>query len=87
MDPRLVQLTRLLHTPLESHAAARAAVSARHDELAAAFVLEAIASDDVTSAASALDYLETRLAYLGDIVGTAAAASIRARFSEAVAAW
>ena len=87
MDPRLVQLSRILKTPLESEAAAQAAVSARPDALADQLFLEAAASDDVTSADAALVYLELRLKYFGGIVDAAAAAAIRARFAERVAAW
>lgn len=87
MDPRLVQLARILQTPLESAAVARAAVSARAEDIAEALVLEAAASDDVTSAEAAMDYLETRLVYLGEFVEPAAAARIRNHFRGRVSAW
>lgn len=87
MDPRLVQLSRILKTPLESEAAAQAAVSARPAALADQLFLEAAASDDVTSAGAALVYLELRLKYFGEIVDASAASAIRARFAERVTAW
>lgn len=87
MDPRLVQLSRIFETELPDDAAARAAVSARPEKLAEALLLEASASDDVTSAESATDYLATRLAYLAGLVDPAAEAAIRARFAELVTAW
>lgn len=87
MDPRLVQLGRILNTPIDSIADARAAVSVRPEDVAEALFLEAAASDDVTSAVAALDYLETRLAYLGDIVEPSAAAHIRNHFRERISAW
>ena len=87
MDPRLVQLARILQTPLDSTAAARAAVSARAGEVAEALVFEAAASDDVTSTEAALDYLEARLVYLGDLVEPAAAAHIRNHFRVRISAW
>ncbi|MBA4180333.1 MAG: hypothetical protein C0506_07080 [Anaerolinea sp.] len=87
MDPRLVQLARILNTPLESAEAARVAVSARFEDVAEALVLEAAASDDVTSGQSALEYLEGRLLYLGEILEPAAAARIRDRFRARTASW
>ena len=87
MDPRFVQLSRILKTPIESDAAARAAVSARPSQLADQLFLEAVASDDVTSADAALAYLQLRLGYFSGLVSPAAAAAIRARFAERVSAW
>ena len=87
MDPRLVQLTRILNSSLDSASVAREAVSARPDDVADALVLEASASDDVMSAESAVDYLDGRLSYLGDIVDPAAAERIRARFRERIGNW
>ena len=87
MDPRLVQLTRILNSSLETASAARQAVSARADDVADALVLEASASDDVTNPESAMDYLEGRLSYLGDTVAPAAAERIRSRFRERISNW
>ena len=87
MDPRLVQLSRILKTPLETEAAAQSAVSARPMQFADQLFLEAAASDDVTSADAALAYLQLRLNYFGELVTAAAASTIRARFAERVAAW
>lgn len=87
MDPRLVQLNRILSNRFDTASAARGAVSARADDVADALVLEASASDDVVSSASALDYLEGRLSYLGDTVDPAAAERIRLRFRELISNW
>ncbi len=87
MDPRLVQLSRIFKSSFESEAAARATVSARPAQLADQLFLEASASDDVTSTATAFRYLELRLKYFGDLIGGDAAGAIRARFGERVAAW
>ncbi len=87
MDPRLVQLSRILKSSLETEGAARATVSARPAQLADQLFLEASASDDVTSAEAAFGYLELRLKYFGDLISSDAAGAIRARFGERVAAW
>ena len=87
MDPRLVQLGRILNLSLDSASAARVAVAARPEELADALVLEATASDDVISEDSALEYLESRLDYLADAVPDEAAARIRERFRDRVRSW
>ena len=87
MGPRLVQLSRILKTPLESEAAAQAAVSARPAALADQLFLEAAASDDVTSADAAIVYLALRLNYFAGLIDPAAASAIRARFAERIAAW
>ena len=87
MDPRLVQLSRILKTRLETEAAAQAAVSARPAQLADQLFLEAAASDDVTSADAAIAYLALRLNYFAALIDTAAASAIRARFAERIAAW
>ncbi|MEP7214601.1 MAG: hypothetical protein ABI782_00010 [Anaerolineaceae bacterium] len=87
VDPRLVQLSRILKLPLATETAAQAAVSARPGQLADQLFLEAAASDDVTSADAAIAYLQLRLNYFGGLVTAAAASAIRARFAERVAAW
>lgn len=87
MDPRLVQLSRILKTPIESEAAAQAAVSARRAQLADQLFLEAVASDDVTSADAALAYLQLRLGYFSGLIIPTAEPAIRARFAQRVAAW
>ena len=87
MDPRLVQLSRILKSSFETEAAARAEVSVRPAQLADQLFLEASASDDVTGAEAAFGYLELRLKYFGEIVSAEAAGAIRARFGERVAAW
>lgn len=68
-------------------AAARSAINARALDMAAALLEEAAQSDDVTSAETALDYLEDRLAYLADFVPADAAADIRSAFAEGVEGW
>ena len=87
MDPRLVQLSRILKTPVETGAAAESEVSARPLQLADQLFLEAAASDDVTSADTALAYLQLRLNYFGELVTAPAASAIRKRFAERVAVW
>lgn len=88
--PRVVQLARILGRDageLDDAASARAAIDAHPDELASAFFHEAADSDDVTSVETALEYLEGRFAFFGDLVGAEAAARIRMRFGELVEQW
>lgn len=86
-DPRPRQAARLLGLETVDAASARAAFAQDPGRLAAGLVDEAAASDDVTSAATALDYLETRLAYLGDLIDAATGTAVRERFTEAVRGW
>jgi hypothetical protein len=86
-DPRLRQAARLLGVDSIDAASARDAFARDPAGLALGLVEEAAASDDVTSAASAIDYLETRLVYLGDLLDDATAAAVRGHFAEAVRGW
>lgn len=88
-DPRVTQLARLLGCEREDVAGARGREHVRAGALRLAEGLfeEAAASDDVLSAESAKEYLELRLAYLGDLVPAEAAEAIRARFVELASQW
>jgi len=59
----------------------------RLDAIARALVEEAAASDDVTGSASALSYLEDRLATLGDLFSAEQAERLRFAFRERTKAW
>jgi len=88
-DPRLIQLARILG--IERGETDRDGwqerVRAAADRLAEGLFEEAAASDDVVSAESAREYLELRLAYLGDLVPADAAAAVRIRFDELARQW
>ena len=84
---RLRQLSRLFATPIPDDPAAASAIAARAAELGSAFFVEAADSDDVTGEASALLYLEDRLAYFGPLISAEAATAIREAFSERLKAW
>ncbi len=88
-DVRLIQLARILalDPATLSHDAARAAISERPADLASAILREAADNDDVTSTAAALDYLESRLAELGDLIDEQAAVAIREGFARRLRAW
>ena len=88
-DIRLVQLARILGLPGETLTAdaARAAIAARPADVASAFFHEAADNDDVISVAAALDYLEGRLAFFGDLIPASGAAPIRESFRTAVESW
>jgi hypothetical protein len=66
---------------------ASAAIAARRPDFVAALVAEAADNDDVTSAEAALEYLDGRLRFFGDLVGGADGEAIRASFVSATAAW
>ena len=84
---RLTQLSRIFATPITDDETARAAITARLGDFASALFLEAADSDDVTNAATALDYVEDRLAYFGPLVPPPVAVVIRAAFIERLKAW
>lgn len=86
-NPRLAQLSRMLRRELPSVADASGVIAADPASLAAALVSEAAASDDVTSAPTAMDYLESRLADLSDFLDGATAAAVRRSFAANVGAW
>jgi hypothetical protein len=84
---RFVQLKRMLSLPEAptTAAAARDAIAAAPAAFAAALVAEALASDDVSDGASAIDYIVARLAWFADLVPDPAAVEALARAE--VAAW
>ena len=69
-DLRLIQAARLLGLDRATltEAAATAAIGAEPAVFGQALFAEAAENDDVTSGAAALDYLETRLRFFGDLV-------------------
>lgn len=85
-DPRLRQLSRIYDSELATHEDARAAIAAEPGVLALALFHEAAASDDVTSIASANDYLESRLEELAAFTGEVAN-EVRRLFAAMVAPW
>lgn len=87
MEPRLAQLARIFSEPITDTEAARAAIESRSGDFASALFLEAAASDDVTSTASARAYLADRLAYFGDLVSPRAATTVREAFEGRLKAW
>lgn len=84
---RLTQLSRIFATPIADDETARTAINARPGDIASALFLEAVDSDDVTSAATARDYLEDRLAYFGPLVPPSSAEAVRAAFIQRLKAW
>jgi len=88
-DVRLIQVARILGLrPLGlTRDAARDAIAMRAPEMALAFFLEAADSDDVTGAASALDYLEGRIDFFGDLITPAAVAVMQTAFREKLRSW
>jgi hypothetical protein len=59
----------------------------RVDRIAGGLLQEAMASDDVTSAAAAIAYLEDRLSFLSGLLTREQQARIRAECARRVAAW
>lgn len=88
-DVRLTQLARIFGLPHDNinEAAVKTAVSSRPADLGAAIFHEAVNSDDVIDEASALAYLDARLAILGDLVPTPSHAPLRAEFERLLSAW
>ncbi len=87
-DIRHVQLARILGLPRDSSPlAVENAARAMPSRLADALFSEAADSDDVTGAASAVGYLEDRLAFFEQIVSTETADAVRRVFERHVAAW
>lgn len=88
-DVRLTQLARILDLSSDGtdEAAVRAAVSTRPEDVAEGLFQEAAASDDVIDTESAREYLEARLAFLGDLIPADAAEAARERFGERTRAW
>lgn len=85
-DSRHRQLSRIYQRPIEDDENARAAINAEPGVLASAIFLEAVESDDVTSADSARQYLNDRLGFFGELVRTTLS-DINASFEERLHAW
>ncbi len=85
-DPLLRQLSRIYQRPLATADDARSAIAADAGVLASGLFLEAAASDDVTGIQSAMEYVDGRLAELGELVAGQGHA-IRELFAEKVSAW
>lgn len=85
-DSRHRQLSRIYQRTIEDDENARAAINAEPGVLASALFLEAVESDDVTSAEAAHLYLGDRLAFFGQLV-EAATGDIKERFEAKVRAW
>lgn len=85
---QLIQLRRILAAGDDLTADnAQARLAAESARVAEAFFAEAAENDDVTSTSAALDFLEGRLAFFGDLIDHAIATRIRTRFNELLAAW
>lgn len=67
--------------------AARTAIAGDPTRFADELFAEAAASDDVMSETSALDYLEGRLAFFGDLLDVPVPNLVRTRFAERMEAW
>jgi hypothetical protein len=66
---------------------ARTAIASDPIRFADELFLEAVASDDVTSEETALDYLEGRLTFFGDLLDVPVPNTARTRFAERLEAW
>lgn len=86
-EQQLIQLRRILRLPALDAAEAPAATREYSGPLAAAFFAEAADSDDVISREAALDYLESRLSFFGDVISASDADTIRADFAVRLNAW
>jgi hypothetical protein len=88
-DVRLIQVARIygLARDETTDETARAAINNDPRRLAEALFEEATASDDVISEATALEYLEGRFAFLGDVVGDAARDATELHFRVRLQAW
>ena len=86
-EQRLIQLSRMFATPIKDDEAARTVIETRPGDFASAVFLEAADSDDVTSRATALDYLATRLADFHGLIEPDVAAKVREAFETRTRAW
>lgn len=66
---------------------ARTAIASDPLRFADALFEEAAASDDVTSEAAALNYLEGRLSFFGELLDVPVPNTVRTRFAERLGAW
>ena len=85
-DSRHRQLSRIYNHTIEDDDDARAAIIGDPGILASALFLEAVESDDVTSIETARQYLEDRLAFLGNLAAHTREAIVAA-FEERLKAW
>ena len=85
-DSRHRQLSRIYNQTIEDDDDARAAIHGVPGILASALFLEAVESDDVTSIETARQYLEDRLAFLGNLAADARD-GVLAAFEERLKAW
>ena len=72
--------------PASDEDAARA-IASHPGEFAAALFVEAAASDDVTSAAAAVEYLDDRLASFASIIPGEVRTQLRAEFDRLLLSW
>lgn len=71
----------------EQATTARALTAARADDIARALLEEAVACDDVIDAASALAYLEDRLAFLAELLSEETRSRVRERYEDVARGW
>lgn len=86
-EQQLIQLRRILGLPGLDASGAAAATHESSGQLAAAFFAEAADSDDVISREAALDYLESRLSFFGNVISLSDADALRIEFAERLKAW
>jgi hypothetical protein len=88
-EVRLIQAARMMGMERDevTEQSARTAIASDPVTFADELFLEAAASDDVTSEAAALDYLEGRLAFFGDLLDVPVPNTVRTRFAERLEAW
>ena len=87
-DIRIVQLSRMLGLAADvaDYGSASSAIARDPAAFANALFDEAVQNDDVLSRESALDYLEMRLAFFGEVT-TGHEAAVRDAFRRRLAAW
>ena len=90
-DPEaLAQLARLLGNQAlrtSNEIEVRAAASAEIDRLADGLVAEAAASDDVTDRETALAFIDDRLRFLAELLGTDTGTRLRSAVQAKIEAW
>ena len=87
--PLLLQVKRMLALDAvpQSEADAATSINERTVDFANALLQEAAASDDVTSATTALDYLDDRLVSFQNILTAESASLVRLEFARLVDSW
>jgi len=88
-DARLTQLARLLGLPRGAvdEQTAPALVRDGAATLAATLLEEAVANDDVTTAAAAIEYVDERLEFLTPFVDTETAETVRSYVQKQASGW